>query len=72
MDEMRYKLVIMPHSRAVSQAKSTFRHRVSTPMRPKARGLAQHSGPPGWLEESFRTYKHVYCFKISVSCCGRQ
>ncbi len=21
-------------------------------MRPKARGLAQHSGPPGWLEES--------------------
>ena len=22
------------------------------PMRPKARGLAQHGGPPGWLEES--------------------
>jgi len=21
-------------------------------MRPKARGLAQHGGPPGWLEES--------------------
>jgi hypothetical protein len=21
------------------------------PMRPKARGLAQHGGPPGWLEE---------------------
>ncbi len=21
-------------------------------IRPKARGLAQHSGPPGWLEES--------------------
>jgi hypothetical protein len=20
------------------------------PMRPKARGLAQHNGPPGWLE----------------------
>ncbi len=25
-------------------------------MSPKARGLAQHGGPPGWLEESlFRT-----------------
>jgi hypothetical protein len=22
------------------------------PMRPKARGLAQHGGPPGWLKES--------------------
>jgi hypothetical protein len=22
------------------------------PVRPKARGLAQHGGPPGWLEES--------------------
>ena len=22
------------------------------PMRPKASGLAQHGGPPGWLEES--------------------
>jgi hypothetical protein len=22
------------------------------PMRPKARGMAQHDGPPGWLEES--------------------
>jgi hypothetical protein len=22
------------------------------PLRPKARGLAQHDGPPGWLEES--------------------
>jgi hypothetical protein len=22
------------------------------PMRPKARGLTQHGGPPGWLEES--------------------
>jgi hypothetical protein len=22
------------------------------PMRPKARGLAQHGGPSGWLEES--------------------
>ncbi len=22
------------------------------PMRPKARGLVQHGGPPGWLEES--------------------
>jgi hypothetical protein len=21
-------------------------------MRPKARGLAQHDGPPGWVEES--------------------
>jgi hypothetical protein len=21
-------------------------------MRPKARGLAQHGGPPGWLEET--------------------
>jgi hypothetical protein len=21
-------------------------------MRPKARGLTQHGGPPGWLEES--------------------
>ncbi len=21
-------------------------------MRPKARGLVQHGGPPGWLEES--------------------
>jgi hypothetical protein len=25
---------------------------MSWPMRPKARGLAQHGGPPGWLEES--------------------
>jgi hypothetical protein len=24
----------------------------SEPIRPKARGLAQHGGPPGWLEES--------------------
>jgi hypothetical protein len=24
----------------------------SQPMRPKARALAQHGGPPGWLEES--------------------
>ncbi len=23
-----------------------------TLLRPKARGLAQHGGPPGWLEES--------------------
>ncbi len=23
-----------------------------SPMRPKARGLVQHSGLPGWLEES--------------------
>jgi hypothetical protein len=22
------------------------------PMRPKARGMVQHGGPPGWLEES--------------------
>jgi hypothetical protein len=22
------------------------------PMRPKARGLAQHGGPPGWLQKS--------------------
>jgi hypothetical protein len=22
-------------------------------MRPKARGLTQHGGPPGWLEESY-------------------
>jgi len=22
------------------------------PMGPKSRGLAQHGGPPGWLEES--------------------
>jgi hypothetical protein len=26
--------------------------RESQPMRPKARGLAHHGGPPGWLEES--------------------
>jgi hypothetical protein len=26
--------------------------RLFTPMRPKARGLAQHGGPPGFLEES--------------------
>jgi hypothetical protein len=25
---------------------------VSLSMRPKARGLTQHGGPPGWLEES--------------------
>jgi hypothetical protein len=25
---------------------------LSLPVRPKARGLAQHGGPPGWLEEN--------------------
>ncbi len=30
---------------------SSMKTRVS-PMRPKARGLAQDGGPPGWLEES--------------------
>jgi hypothetical protein len=25
---------------------------LACPMRPKARRLAQHGGPPGWLEES--------------------
>jgi hypothetical protein len=28
-------------------------------MRPKARGLAQHDGPPGWLGESDPTVKRV-------------
>ena len=29
-------------------------------MRPKARGLAQHGGPPGWLEESDQTGVNSY------------
>jgi hypothetical protein len=29
----------------------------SRPMRPKSRGLAQHGGPPGWLEKSVMLYK---------------
>ncbi len=29
-------------------------------MRPKARGLAQHGGPPGWLEESDPTGVFLY------------
>jgi hypothetical protein len=31
---------------------ANFVVRISTPMKLKARGLAQHGGPPGWLEES--------------------
>jgi hypothetical protein len=30
------------------------------PMRPMARGLAQHGGPPGWLEESYSTGMILY------------
>ncbi len=29
-------------------------------MRPKARGLAQHGGPPGWLEESDKASVILY------------
>jgi len=31
---------------------STVDISLSSTMRPKTRGLAQHGGPPGWLEES--------------------
>jgi hypothetical protein len=30
-------------------------------MRPKARGLAHHGGPPGWLEESDPAGVILYC-----------
>jgi hypothetical protein len=35
-------------------------------MRPKARGLAQHGGPPGWLEESDPTPTGVILYVMDV------
>ncbi len=32
----------------------------ASPMRPNAIGLAQHGGPPGWLEES-DPYRMRFC-----------
>ncbi len=35
---------------------------VAIPMRPKARGLTQHGGPPSWLEESV-TRQMWFCIR---------
>jgi hypothetical protein len=34
------------------------------PMRPKARGLAQHDGPPVWLEESDSSVVILYVYRM--------
>ncbi len=36
------------------------------PKRPKARGLAQHGGPPGWLEESNQAGVILYVIARAV------
>jgi hypothetical protein len=55
------------------------REEESGPMRPKARVLAQHGGPPGWLEESnpagvilcVRDGPYRLAFPYSTSCPDR-
>jgi hypothetical protein len=36
-----------------------------SPRRPKARGLAQHNGPPGWLEEVDPASVIFYVYRLS-------
>ena len=38
-------------------------------MRPQARGLAQHGGPPGWLEESDPAVVILYVMDVPDTAC---
>jgi hypothetical protein len=46
-DDIRYKLLSGARQGSVAERYTGE----MPPMRPKARGLVQHGGPPGWQEE---------------------
>ncbi len=48
----RHRLPLWSYSQPAPSCGFHFKYKASHPMRPKARGLTQHGGRPGWLEKS--------------------